>query len=206
MKAAGESALPRAEAAGPIIVTCAMFLEDHAAFLDGLLSDMEAAAHEAHMRVCAACARYARVLKRGLALVRELPEIEPSAHFEQRLQHRIFELEDAAREERTTGRSATGLAAAALLALIAWSPLLLPVLSADADAGSANLAQAETQTLQPETTIRQDWYIEPVAPELDRTSVHRLVGHAGSFSPLIVSPPAYARGPRAVRLVSATAQ
>ena len=108
---------------------CAAYLEDHAAWMDGFLDEAESAEHTAHAAACASCARYARVLKRGLELVRELPEIEPSAHFEERLQHRIFHIEDAARLERSTGRSAPGLAAAALIGLIAWSPMIWRQLS-----------------------------------------------------------------------------
>ena len=50
------------------------------------------------------------------------------------------------------------------------------------------------------------WYVRPAAPAIEQTPVQHLVSRAGSYSPLIVSPPAYGRGPRALRLVSATTQ
>ena len=204
----------------PARATCATWLEDHAAWMDGFLDEAESAAHEAHAAACASCGRYARVLDRGLQLVRELPEIEPSAHFEQRLQHRIFHIEDAARLERGSGRSAAGLAAAALIAMIAWSPVLWR-----SDAGTALRAfgggdsydaavGAPAQSLYGSAEVAamsrariaqlHDWYARPAAPAIEQTPVQHLVSYAGSYSPLIVSPPAYGKGPRALRLMSAT--
>ena len=188
---------------------CAVWLEDHAAWMDGFLDEAESAAHEAHAAGCSSCARYARVLDRGLQLVRELPEIEPSAHFEQRLQHRIFHIEDDARLARGSGRSGAGLAAAAIIGLIAWSPMLwradagtTPRAFGDGDSYDA-VASAPVQS-GARMTQMHDWYVRPAAPAIEQTPVQHLVSYAGSYSPLIVSPPAYGKGPRALRLMSAT--
>ena len=200
---------------------CSIFLEDHAAYIDDVMDADESAAHEAHARECASCGRYARVLDRGLKLVHELPEIEPSAYFEERLRHRIFHIEDDARLERDRGRSYTGLAAAALIALIAWSPVLWRNhTSSDADnvsyaTSAVSPATASTRydysdandiaALREQQSRRPSWYARPADAALEEAPVHRIVSVAGSYSPLIVSPPA-ARGPRAVRLVSAITQ
>lgn len=237
---AGQAKAHRTDATEPQ-EACKAFLEDHAAWVDGVLGEAESAAHEAHARACASCARYQRVLKRGLELVRELPEIEPSAHFEERLRHRIFHIDDAARLERSTGRSAPGLAAAAVIALIAWSPMIwrsdagiaLRAFghddSYDAVATRAQAPQqyaasaAEYRTAADyaafapmqamdvaqsygRMSVPSGWYVRPAAPAIEQTPVQHLVSRAGSYSPLIVSPPAYGRGPRALRLVSATTQ
>lgn len=187
---------------------CRTYLEDHAAYVDEFLNDDEAAEHEAHAAVCPSCARYARVLGRGLALVHAIPDIEPSAHFEHRLQHRIFHIEDAASLDRAAGRSAAGLAAAAMIALIAWSPVLWRSGSDAAMTRSvvaANISMEDLVADGPHKANAQHWYANPAQPEIEQTSVHTLVSSAGSYSPLIVSPPG-ARGPRAVRLVSARSQ
>ncbi len=201
-----------AETHAPRTTACAEYLEDHAAYIDGFLSDAESASHEAHAAACASCARYARVLKRGLSLVRELPEIEPSAHFEERLRHRIFHIEEEARQSRSGGRSMVGLAAAAVIAMVAWSPLMWRNATADrAEAAFRNAISSESSNARMPlasnvASSRDGWYVQPVSTDIDQMPVTRLVGYAGSYSPLIVSPPAYARGPRAVRLVSATSQ
>jgi hypothetical protein len=202
---------------------CAAYLENHAAWMDGFLAGDAAAAHEAHARACPSCARYARVLDRGLSLVRGLPEIEPSAYFEQRLQHRIFHIEDEKLAAASAGRSLTGLAAVALIALIAWSPLAVRFIShATSSATQPTAASTDNAVTAPyansdvaprgdlaatvRNAQRHTWYVQPAAAELEQTPVQRLVSYEGTYSPLIVSPPAYARGPRAVRLVSATSR
>ncbi|MEO5510188.1 MAG: hypothetical protein ABIS27_06120 [Longimicrobiales bacterium] len=181
---------------------CSVFLEDHSAYLDEFLSDAEAARHEAHAQICGSCGRYARVLGQGLSMVRELPELEASAHFEERLRHRIFHIEDEAASAGRGGRTIIGIAAAAAIALIAWSPLVWRSLSIDPSSQQRTASAAASLT---SAVPAQDWYALPVSAELDQMPVYRLAGYAGTYSPLIVSPPASA-SPRAVRLVSATSQ
>jgi hypothetical protein len=186
---------------------CQTFLEDHAAYIDECLNDDEAAMHEAHAAECPSCARYARVLSRGLELVRAIPDVEPSAHFEQRLQHRIFHIEDGAAIERSSMRSGAGLVAAAMITMIAWSPMLLRSRS-HVETRSVFAARSSMEDLVadgPHTADAPHWFANPAQPPIEQTPVYTLVSNAGSYSPLIVSPPA-ARGPRAVRLVSARSQ
>jgi hypothetical protein len=236
---AGQAKAHRTNTPEPQEQACAAFLEEHAAWMDGVLGEAESARHEAHARLCKSCARYQRVLDRGLELVRELPEIEPSAHFEERLRHRIFHIEDAARLERKTGRSAPGLAAAAVIALIAWSPMIwrsdvstalrafghgdsydaVPAREQAPQQYAASAAEyataADDAAFAPIQAVdvgqgrmsgQSGWYVRPAAPAIEQTPVQHLVSRAGSYSPLIVSPPAYGRGPQALRLVSATTQ
>jgi hypothetical protein len=188
---------------------CTAYLEDHAAYIDDCLSETEAADHEAHAAVCASCSRYARVLSRGLSLVRELPEVEPSPHFEERLRHRIFHLEDAAQLEARDGRSVMAIAAAAMIAVIAWSPMVVRTFSAPdratSTARSTGSAAGALMLEAQESNGRPHWYVQPARVGLEQAPVYRIVSDAGSYSPLIVSPPGV-RGPRAVRLVSANTQ
>jgi hypothetical protein len=195
-------------------MACAEYLEDHAAYMDGFLGAAESASHEAHADSCASCARYARVLNRGLALVRELPEIEASPHFEERLRHRIFHIEDAAHLEARkmdarSGRSLAGVAIAATIALIAWSPMVVQMFERASSSSDANVTHVAARgSLMSEiqgANGRPEWYVQPARGGIEQTPVLRVVSDAGTYSPLIVSPPA-ARGPRAVRLVSATTQ
>ncbi|HEX7118449.1 MAG TPA: zf-HC2 domain-containing protein [Longimicrobiales bacterium] len=109
-----------------VSVSCQEFLARHSDFLDGELDVQESARLEAHLASCPTCARYDRVVRSGVRLLRGLPEVEPSSDFFPRLQHRIYNLE----EELRAGKRAPGvgavasLAVAGTIALLAWSPLL----------------------------------------------------------------------------------
>lgn len=108
------------------LMTCQEFLARHAEYMDELLNQQEVARCEAHLATCAACARYDRVVRQGIRLLRATPEIEPSADFFPRLQHRLYHLEDELRAgTRGPGASAVvSLAIAGVLAFLAWSPLM----------------------------------------------------------------------------------
>lgn len=190
---------------------CGEFMARHSDYMDGLLPTLAVARLQAHVEACRACARYDRVVRKGIDLVRDLPVIEPTSDFEQRLQHRLYHLEDASLLAQ--GRPATGAAAtlvvAALIAMLAWSPVLLrdgqPATIAgeatlihpdgddrvsDVDAGHGPAAASAAPAFLDPTT----WYPLP-ASEPHAT---RLAAFPGPYSPLVVSPPVH----RSVRTVS----
>jgi hypothetical protein len=103
---------------------CGEFLARHAEWLDGLVAGRAAAAYARHAAECDACGRYDRVVRDGLLLVRELEPVEPSPDFHARLQHRLFHAEEAAAGARRSPPLAGVMSVAALLALVAWSPIL----------------------------------------------------------------------------------
>lgn len=107
-------------------MTCQEFLVRHTEYLDGMLNPEEVAWCESHIASCASCARYDRVVRQGIDLIRSRPEIEPSADFFPRLQHRLYHLEDELRYgARGPGAGAVvSLAIAGVLALLAWSPMM----------------------------------------------------------------------------------
>ncbi len=100
----------------------ALFSDHH----DGTLGEELGAEMDAHRSGCSRCAEYARTLEAGVGLLRSLPLPELSSDFRPRLDHRIYHVEDGpsiAREALGTGATtASVLAMAVLLALVAWSP------------------------------------------------------------------------------------
>src|SRR5688572_32068131 len=106
------------------LLTCQDLLDGHADFLDGSLPVREARRFETHLQLCQSCQRYDRVVRRGLLLARNLPEIEPSEHFHERLQARLMNLEAEPPRQPIVASSATALVVAAVLAVIALTPLL----------------------------------------------------------------------------------
>lgn len=111
------------------MMDCDTFLDGHSDFRDGLLTLPDRVAFEAHLRACADCARYDHVVDRGVRVLRDLPELEVADDFMDRLQHRLYHVEDemaAARRRRSpvSRGAAASLAAAAGVAALALAPRL----------------------------------------------------------------------------------
>jgi hypothetical protein len=70
-------------------MNCREFRHKHDAYVDDTLSGVDVEAMGAHRRLCAACAALDTRIRRSLLLARNLPTIEPSAAFGERLQMRL---------------------------------------------------------------------------------------------------------------------
>lgn len=68
---------------------CREFRSLHAAYVDDVLSARDMGRMQAHRELCDACARMDTQVRRGLLVVRNLREIEPSADFSARLEARL---------------------------------------------------------------------------------------------------------------------
>ena len=71
---------------------CREFGKKHLAFVDDTLSAVDTAAMRRHLQVCSCCARLDTRIRRGLLLARNLPVVQPSADFAERLNMRLREL------------------------------------------------------------------------------------------------------------------
>jgi Putative zinc-finger len=118
--------------AGVMMMDCGTFLDGYSDFRDGLLPLAERVAFEAHVRECDHCARYHRVVDKGARIYRDLPRVEVSEDFMDRLQHRLYHVDDelanARRRRGPVSRGAVAaLAAAASIAAVALLPRLYPL-------------------------------------------------------------------------------
>ena len=68
---------------------CQNFRRLHSDFIDGTLSELLAAAVYLHLEACERCARRDTVLRQGLFLARNLPEVRPTAGFARKLEQRL---------------------------------------------------------------------------------------------------------------------
>jgi len=68
---------------------CREFRDKHALYVDLMCSALEENEMREHARLCPKCSRHDTVVRRSLLLVRNLPVIEPSAHFRERLDARL---------------------------------------------------------------------------------------------------------------------
>lgn len=144
------------------MLNCSDFLQSYSEFRDGHLGPARRLAFEAHLRGCPSCARYDRVVDQGVGLLHQL-EVEPSHDFLPRLQHRLYHVDEEARQrgQRSYGASVgLMLAIAGALAALAWMPVLereaeplaLPAVAAHAphrDLGAPALFRASSLLLAP---------------------------------------------------------
>jgi hypothetical protein len=111
------------------MVDCSDFLERYSSYRDGDLDEEDRGGFEAHMRVCASCARYDRVIREGVRLYLDVPELTPSEDFLPRLQHRLYHVDEEMHGPGRTGSGASALLTlgiAVLIATAAWVPALRP--------------------------------------------------------------------------------
>ena len=71
---------------------CRQFGKKHLAFVDDTLSAVDTAAMRRHLQVCSRCAGLDTRIRRGLLLARNLPVIQPSPDFMERLNMRLREV------------------------------------------------------------------------------------------------------------------
>jgi len=71
---------------------CREFGKKHLAFVDDTLSAVDTAAMRRHLQVCTCCARLDTRIRRGLLLARNLPVVQPSPDFLERLNARLREV------------------------------------------------------------------------------------------------------------------
>jgi anti-sigma factor RsiW len=186
-------------------MTCKEFLETHSEYMDGVLAPAEATQCRAHLDGCAGCARYDRVVRKGVQLLTGLPPLEPTADLVQKVHRRTAAIE---REPRMDGLT-WAVSVAAVLALLAWSPLLRNVFETEAvppSAATISGQSSQTAHMLPDypvhTAVRFGYAQAPWAwqgvSHAEAQGVEVLA--SGPYSPLTVDPPAYHAAPPPVRV------
>ncbi len=179
------------------LLTCRELLDGHAEYLDGLLPVREARRFDTHIQHCPSCQRYDRVMRRGLLLARNLPEIQPSDHFHERLQARLMNLDAAPSRQPIVASSATALVIAAVLAVIALTPLL-PML----DSGLAPGGSSPAFTAMPTSFVPLGATALVPTPPASPSAVLVRMEQPSYFSPTMISLPAVQMAPSASRLIT----
>lgn len=104
---------------------CKEVLAHHSEYLDGELTLEEREAVRSHLAVCASCARYDRVVRRGVELLARDTSPELDTDFLQTLHTRLAR-EDERIAMRPASIAATAtLSIAAVLVLVSWMPTFL---------------------------------------------------------------------------------
>lgn len=99
---------------------CREFCDQHVAYVDDTLAGIELVRVQRHLMECEGCAKHDAKIRRSLLLFRNLPSIEPSADFSQRLEARIKNCEYenlVASTQRNLRRGAIAATVASVLML-----------------------------------------------------------------------------------------
>src|SRR5918999_1747094 len=164
---------------------CREFGKGHLAFVDDTLSAVDTAAMRRHLHVCSRCARHDTRVRRGLLLARNLPTVQPSADFMERLNARLREIGPIDRYAPATP-AYPGFSAAifsAVAASVMAVPLLAGVLFRDG-AGDAELRLPPVVASVPEPEPASAPVASPVyvASFMTGMPVWPAVMHAGEAS------------------------
>jgi len=169
-------------------MTCQDCIARATEFLDETLSPIERARHASHIERCPRCARYHRVMERGLGLARDVAEIQPSPGFRVALHGRLRGLaEEQRRRERAASGAALVLAVAGLIALAAWAPIWQD--SIQARRSNTVALRSDVPPGPPPDDVRgPDWWYGGMGGNgmaANRTAAT----FPGPYSPLVVQPP-----------------
>jgi hypothetical protein len=89
-------------------MNCREFRRKHDAYIDDTLSGVDLAAMARHRSFCESCARLDTRVRRALLVAHNLPTIEPSARFGERLQLRLAQERALLAATRGAGAAHTG--------------------------------------------------------------------------------------------------
>jgi hypothetical protein len=187
------------------LLSCTEVLARHSEYLDGEMTPPDTERWRAHLAECAMCARYDRVLRKGTSLL-AAADMEPDPEFTMHLRYRIAD--EHYRSTRPMNNSvAVAMSTAAVLALIAWLPLIL-ISRTERDVA----AQGETAPASSEIawhgSIAIDDDASHSAPAVDAAVLapnHAAVALiAPGYSPLVIESPIAPPSYSSVRLTSLT--
>lgn len=186
------------------MLSCNEVLARHSEYIDGEMTPPDTERWRAHLAECATCARYDRVLRKGVSVL-AASELQPDPEFTMHLRYRLAD--ERYGMTRPLGNNlAVGLSTAAILALIAWLPLLI------LSRGEGDEAVVRTETGAASSEIAWHGSIAIAADQAhDAPAVEQVVRApnaaavsliAPGYSPLVVESPTAPPTYSSVRLTS----
>ena len=141
-------------------MNCREFRRKHDAYIDDTLSGIELEGMARHRRFCERCAQLDTRIRRSLLVARNLPTIQPSASFSERLQARLqaerVSLDFARQSEHAfAGRRWTPLSTGA------FSAIAVGVLAVAGLAGAAALSTSHDDVIRLAPVVASSPEMEP---------------------------------------------
>jgi hypothetical protein len=197
----GISCAPVSSAEEKAVLSCKEVLARHSEYLDGEMAPADSELWRAHFAACPPCARYDRILRKGVRLLAETPHVEPDPSFKLHLRYRIADEERRSDLRPATINAAASVSVAAMLALAAWLPIMVVARSTDSEptwaptTGNADLMATEI-AWHGGRAVNQTRSHERSRMTLQHTSSGASLIDRG-YSPLIIesptAPPSYTR-------------
>jgi anti-sigma factor RsiW len=184
------------------VLSCKEVLARHSEYIDGEMEAPDTEKWRAHLAACTVCARYDRVLRKGVSLLAAKPELEPEPEFMMHLRYRLAD-EAHRMEMPVNNHMAAAVSTMAVLALIAWLPMVvaiggqngtdLRVNAMETGSESSEIAWHGTVAMHDDPS-----HVQLAAPEAALEPTYSVVSLVDQgYSPLIIespiSPPSYAR-------------
>ncbi len=126
---------------------CRIFRKNHAAFVDDTLPAVDIVAGQRHLLECEECAQYDTTMRRALLVFRNLPSIQPSRDFSERLNARLRETSRTPRVQWAVRGPGLGTFAAAALGVVALG--YLAVFALELETAAPQVALAPVVASQP---------------------------------------------------------
>lgn len=185
------------------MLSCKEVLARHSEYIDGEMAPPDTEAWRAHLATCTVCARYDRVLRKGVSLLAAKPDIEPEPEFMLHLRYRLADEAHRMEMQPVNHHMAAAVSVMAVLAVVAWIPMLLSV-------NEPRVSDARVNALQTGPQSSEIAWHGTVAMHEERSHV-RLSAPAAAlepsysvvsfvdrgYSPLVIesptSPPSYSR-------------
>ena len=183
------------------MLSCNEVLARHSEFLDGEMPAVDAELWRTHLANCAQCARYDRVLRKGLRVLQDDRQVQPDPEFMLHLRYRLA-YEDQRMTTPVTAGAATAVTVAAVLALAAWLPIMFFSRASESQAplaaGELGRTASEIAWHGGSAIHEPDSHSEIAGPNVSLNHTHTAVSVIESgYTPLIIeaptSPPSYTR-------------
>lgn len=155
------------------VLSCRDCLARHSEYMDGRMDAESAEQWRAHLAVCSDCARYDRVLRRGLQVLHKQPAIEVGSDFLLQLQQRLAHEDRTSAWRPMTSLASAAVAVAAMLAFAAWVPVLMLARPDSNSAIASELSPVATEIA---------WHGESAVEEPQRAHIH-LAARRVAWSP-----------------------
>jgi anti-sigma factor RsiW len=184
------------------VLSCNEVLARHSEYLDGEMTSVDLGRWRAHLDACPLCARYDRILRKGVRLLAETPYVEPDPSFKLHLRYRIADEERRLDVRPATLNAAASVSVAAMLALAAWLPIMLVARANESVPTSTAPTAANTDLMANEIAWHGGYAVsERRSHERSRLTLQHNSSGASlidrGYSPLIVesptAPPSYTR-------------